>query len=240
VGIESGGVAEQLGTMSEHHWDRVEGGRREGGPPVTLDRGGLVRRGLVLSYATLAYNSLEAVLAIFAGIIASSVALVGFGADSLIELTASGTAIWRLHSERELRARERAERTSLRVIGVCFLALAAYVAADATASLVHRDRPEESPIGIVVATASLIVMPLLARAKRRVALSLGSGALVAEAKQTLFCTYLSGILLSGLVLNALLGWSWADPIAALAMVPIIAREGLEGIRGRSARGDGCC
>jgi divalent metal cation (Fe/Co/Zn/Cd) transporter len=203
------------------------------------DRGVLVRRGLVLTYATLVYNSLEGVLAIFAGVIAGSVALVGFGADSLIELTASSAAIWRLHSDRERTARDRAERTSLRVIGACFLALAAYVTAEATASLVHRDQPEESAIGIVIAAASLIVMPLLARAKRRVALALGSGALVAESKQTVLCTYLSGILLGGLVLNALAGWWWADPIAALAMVPIIAREGVEGIRGRSACGDAC-
>ena len=203
------------------------------------DRGVLVRRGLALTYATLVYNSLEGALAIFAGVIAGSVALVGFGADSLIELTASGAAIWRLHSDRDQAGRERAERTSLRLIGACFLALAAYVAADATTSLVHREQPEESPIGIVIASASLVVMPLLARAKRRVALELGSGALVAESKQTALCTYLSGILLGGLVLNALVGWWWADPVAALAMVPIIAREGLEGVRGRSACEDAC-
>lgn len=204
------------------------------------DRGILVRRGLALTCATLVYNCLEGALAIFAGVIAGSVALVGFGADSLIELTASGTAIWRLHSDRDHAARERAERTALRVIGACFLALAAYVAADATTALVQHEQPEESPIGIALAAASLIVMPLLARAKRRVALDLGSGALVAESKQTLLCTYLSAILLGGLVLNALVGWWWADPVAALGMVPIIAREGLEGVRGRSACGDACC
>jgi divalent metal cation (Fe/Co/Zn/Cd) transporter len=195
---------------------------------------------LALTRATLVYNSLEGALAIVAGAIAGSVALVGFGADSLIELTASAAAIWRLHSDRNRSARERAERISLRVIGACFLALAAYVAVDATVSLLHRDQPQESPIGIGIAAASLVAMPLLARAKRRVALALGSGALVAESKQTVLCTYLSGVLLGGLVLNALLGWWWADPLAALAMVPIIAREGVEGIQGRSACGDACC
>jgi divalent metal cation (Fe/Co/Zn/Cd) transporter len=206
---------------------------------MTPDRADLVRRGLALSYATLFYNSLEGVLAIFAGWMAGSVALVGFGADSLIELTAGTAAIWRLYSDRDLASRERSERTALRMIGASFLALAAYVAADAIASLVNRNEPEESVLGIVVASASLIVMPLLARAKRQVALGLSSGALAADAKQTVFCTYLSAILLAGLLLNALLGWWWADPVAALAMVPIITHEGVEGVRGRSACGDAC-
>jgi cation efflux family protein len=120
-----------------------------------------------------------------------------------------------------------------------FLALAAYVAVDATHALYTRTAPDESIVGIVLATLSLGVMPLLARAKERVARALGSGALVAEARQTIFCTYLSAILLAGLLLNAAVGWWWADPIAALVMVPIIAKEGLEGIRGRSACAD-CC
>jgi divalent metal cation (Fe/Co/Zn/Cd) transporter len=199
----------------------------------------VVRRGLQLSYATLAYNSLEGVIAIVAGVAAGSIALVGFGADSLIEVTASLTAIWRLRSDSDPGRRERSERISLRIIGILFLALSAYVAADATKSLIARQEPDPSPVGLVLAAASLVVMPLLANAKRRVAVAMGSGALAAESRQTMLCTYLSAILLGGLILNAALGWWWADPVAALIMVPIIAREGIEGVRGRVACVD-CC
>src|SRR6266545_5193355 len=199
----------------------------------------LVRRGLKLNYATLGYNSLEGLIAIGAGLAAGSIALVGFGLDSLIEVSASVAALWRLYSDPEERRRIRAEWITLRIIGGLFLALAAYVAADAGQALYTRSAPEESVVGIVLAAVSLGVMPLLARATRRVALAIGSGALVAEAQQTVFCTYLSAILLVGLVLNAVLGWWWADPLAALAMVPIIAKEGADGLRGRSACGD-CC
>jgi divalent metal cation (Fe/Co/Zn/Cd) transporter len=199
----------------------------------------LVRRGLQLSYATLAYNCLEGLIAILAGLAAGSIALVGFGADSLIEVTASLTAIWRLRSDSDAGHRERSERISLRIIGILFLALAGYVAADATQSLLTRQEPDASLVGLVLAGASLVVMPLLANAKRRVALAMGSGALAAESRQTMLCTYLSAILLVGLILNATLGWWWADPIAALVMVPIIAREGIEALRGRAACGD-CC
>jgi divalent metal cation (Fe/Co/Zn/Cd) transporter len=207
--------------------------------PLSLDRPALVRRSRWLNYATLAYNSLEGVLAIGAGLLAGSVALVGFGVDSLIELTASVTALWRLSADMDPARRERAEHVSLRIIGLCFLALALYVGVDAVRTLASRAAPERSWIGIVIAAASLLVMPLLARAKRSVALQLRSGALAAEAQQTLLCTYLSAILLGGLVLNAAAGWWWADPVAALAMVPIIAWEGIEGVRGRSACGDEC-
>jgi divalent metal cation (Fe/Co/Zn/Cd) transporter len=196
----------------------------------------LVRRGLNLSYATLAYNSLEGLIAIAAGIVAGSVALVSFGVDSVIELGASAAAIWRLHSDVDPARRQRAEQRTLRIVGVLFLALAVYVTYDAVDALLQREAPDESPIGIVLAAASLVVMPLLVRAKRRVARQLESHALEAEATQTLVCTYLSAILLGGLLLNALFGWWWADPLAALAMVPLIAREGLEGVRGR----DPCC
>jgi divalent metal cation (Fe/Co/Zn/Cd) transporter len=203
------------------------------------DRERLVRRGLVLSYATLLYNSLEGLIAIGAGLLAGSVALVGFGVDSAIELSASGAAIWRLRTDPDAERRERSERQTLRLVGVLFLALAVYVAADAGRTLWFREAPRESVVGILVAALSLVVMPLLARAKRRVAVALGSAALVAESQQTMICTYLSGILLGGLLLNAAVGWWWADPVAALAMVPLIAHEGLEALRGRDACGDGC-
>jgi divalent metal cation (Fe/Co/Zn/Cd) transporter len=203
-------------------------------------RAGLVRRGLRLGYITVLYNSLEAVIALLAGVLAGSVALVGFGADSLIEVTAGVTALWRLGRDVDPAQRQHAERFTLRTVGLCFLALAAYITWDSLKALIGQEPPRESVTGIVLAAASLIVMPLLARAKRKVALAMQSGALVAEAKQTALCTWLSAILLSGLVLNAVLGWWWADPMAALAMVPIIAREGWEGVRGRSACGDHCC
>lgn len=208
--------------------------------PVTApDRQRLVRRGLRLNWATALYNSLEGIIAIAAGLVAGSVALVGFGVDSVIELSASAAAIWRLRADLDPERREQSERLTLRIVGVLFLALAIYVAADAAKTLIAREPPRESPVGIGLAALSLVVMPLLARAKRRVAAAMGSRALVAESQQTLICTYLSAILLGGLLLNALAGWWWADPVAALGMAPLIAHEGIEALRGRDACGDQC-
>lgn len=205
-------------------------------PIAATDRQSVVRRGQWLTWATLMYNSVEALLSIGAGVAARSVALVGFGIDSLIELAASGAGLWRLHADIDPLARDRTERQTVRLIGLCFLALAVYVTVDAGHTLFGRRAPEGSVLGIVVAGASLIVMPVLARAKRRVAFKLASGALAAEAKQTQICAYLSAILLLGLALNAAVGWWWADPAAALAMVPLIAWEGLQALRGRTV----CC
>jgi divalent metal cation (Fe/Co/Zn/Cd) transporter len=206
---------------------------------VSMDRPALVRRSRRLNYATMLYNSLEGILAITAGLLAGSIALVGFGVDSFIELTAGGAALWRLHHDVNPVQRERTEYLTLRLIGLCFLALAIYIGVDAGQTLLRRTAPERSWVGIILAVASLAIMPLLARAKRATAMQLQSGALAAEAKQTMICTYLSAILLGGLGLNALLGWWWADPVAALAMIPLIAWEGVEGLRGRSACSDGC-
>lgn len=203
-------------------------------------RSELVARGLRLNWLTLAYNSIEGLIAIIAGVMAGSVALIGFGFDSVIEVTASGAAQWRLRADLVPARRERVERISLRVIGFSFLALGAYVTFDSIASLWTRERPETSWLGIALAAASLIVMPCLARAKRRVASGLASSALTADARQTTLCAYLSAILLGGLALNAMFGWWWADPVAALIMVPIIAREGIEGVRGRTACCDDAC
>ncbi len=200
--------------------------------PAAPDRERLVRRGLLLNWATALYNSLEGFVAIAAGLMAGSVALVGFGVDSAIELSASAAAIWRLHADLEPERRERSERRTLWLVGLSFLALALYVAVDAARTLLGREPVRESRVGIALAALSLVVMPLLARAKRRVAAAMGSRALAAESQQTLLCTYLSGILLAGLLLNALAGWWWADPVAALGMVPFIAHEGLEALRGR--------
>ena len=208
------------------------------GRALALDRERLVQRGLRLSYATALYNSLEGLIAIGAGLVAGSVALVGFGVDSLIELTASGAAIWRLRADLDAERRERSERLTLRIVGFSFLALALYVTVDATRTLVTEEEPRESVVGIALAALSLAVMPLLARAKRRVAVAMGSPALVAESQQTMICTYLSAILLGGLGLNAAMGWWWADPLAALGMVPFIAYEGVEALRGRDACGCG--
>jgi divalent metal cation (Fe/Co/Zn/Cd) transporter len=203
---------------------------------VTEDaRARLIRRGLRLNYTTIGYNLLEAVASIIAGLLAGSVALVGFGVDSAIEVTAAVAAQWRLRSDLDPARRERAERITLQVIGWSFLALAAYVLYDSGRTLWLRERPERSVAGIVILALSVVVMPLLARAKRRVAHGLASRALEADARQTSLCAYLSVIALVGVALNALVGWWWADPVSALAMVPIIVREGLEGIRGEE-----CC
>lgn len=198
------------------------------------ERAGLVRRGLWLSYATIAYNAIEGVVSLVAGLLAGSVALVGFGVDSVIEVTASGAAQWRLRADLDHARRERVERLTLRIIGWSFLVLAAYVVVDSARTLWLRERPERSVAGIVILALSVVVMPVLARAKRRVARAMSSRALEADAAQTSLCAYLSAIALAGVALNALLGWWWADPVAALAMVPIIAKEGVEGVRGQDS------
>jgi divalent metal cation (Fe/Co/Zn/Cd) transporter len=205
------------------------------GRAFMLDRGTVARRGRRLQYLTIAWNSVECVVALVAGFLAGSVALVGFGLDSAIEVTSSLAALWRLLQDSEEARRAVAERRALRVIGACFLLLAAYVLYDALATLVSARPPERSLTGLVLAALSLVVMPLLARAKRRIATRLESGALEAETRQTEICAYLSAILLAGLGLNAWLGWWWADPGAGLLMVPLIAREGAEALRGRT-----CC
>jgi divalent metal cation (Fe/Co/Zn/Cd) transporter len=198
-------------------------------------RTSFIKRGVTLEYFTIAYNSLEGLIALVAGFLAGSIALVSFGFDSVIEVTSGAALLWRLHADADEAWRERVERITLRIVGACFLALALYVGYEAVSSLAYHELPEHSVPGIFLAVASLIVMPLLARAKRKVARAVDSGALMADAKQTEFCTYLSAILLGGLLLNALFGWWWADPLAALVMVPIIAKEGIEALQG-----DTCC
>jgi divalent metal cation (Fe/Co/Zn/Cd) transporter len=196
-------------------------------------RPGLVRRGLWLNYLAIAYNTVEAIVSIAAGMVAGSVALVGFGVDSGIEVTASVAAQWRLRADIDPVRRERVERVTHRVIGASFLVLAAYVAVDSVTTLWAREAPEASTVGLVILVLSVLVMPVLARAKRRVARALQSRALEADAAQTSLCAYLSVIALAGVGLNAAFGWWWADPAAALAMVPIIGKEGIEGLRGEA-------
>ncbi len=199
------------------------------------DRTALVRRGQWLEYFTIAYNSLEGLISIVAGLIAGSVSLIGFGLDSLIEVTSGAALLWRLHHDSDHFRREQVERITLRIVGGCFIALALYIVYESGRTLIGREIPERSIPGIIVAAVSVVVMPLLARAKRRVAVGIGSGAMKADSRQTDFCTYLSAILLGGLLLNAVVGWWWADPVAALVMVPIIAKEGTDGLRGKA-----CC
>lgn len=205
----------------------------------TVDRTALIRRGRYLEYFTIVYNSLEGLIAVGAGLFAGSIALVGFGFDSLIEVTSGAVLLWRLHADVDEARRERVEAISLRLVGVCFMVLAAYVTYDSVRSLIKREAPEESLVGIILAAVSLVIMPLLVRAKRKVARAINSGALMADSKQTELCTYLSAILLAGLLLNALFGWWWADPVAALIMVPIIVKEGIEGLRGETCCDESC-
>ena len=196
------------------------------------DRAATVRRGRALEYFTIAWNSLEGIVAIVAGALAGSISLIGFGIDSFIEVTSGGALLWRMSVDRDVHNRERNERRTLQVVGLCFIALAVYVSSEAVADLSKRRIPESSFPGIVLAGASLIVMPLLSRAKRKVGQQLRSAAMHADARQAEFCTYLSAILLSGLLMNVLFGFWWADPIAALVMVPIITKEGIDALRGK--------
>jgi divalent metal cation (Fe/Co/Zn/Cd) transporter len=199
---------------------------------VTLNRPNLVRRGQLLEYFTIAYNSAEGLVSIVAGAIAGSLSLIGFGLDSLIEVASGAALLWRLHHDLNTSRREEVERMTLRIVGVCFVALALYILYDAGKALLFHEAPDRSVLGIIVAATSIVVMPLLARAKRRVASGIGSRAMMADSRQADFCTYLSAILLGGLLLNAVFHWWWADAVAALVMVPIIAKEGFESLKGK--------
>ncbi|HVP42911.1 MAG TPA: cation transporter [Terriglobales bacterium] len=201
-------------------------------PPITFDRAAVSRRGRRLEIFTILWNSAEAVVALVAGAVAGSISLVGFGIDSLIEVTSGAALLWRMGVDDDPARRERIEQKSLKIVGGCFVALALYIAYEAVETLWRHQAAERSLPGIVLAAVSLAAMPLLSRAKRRVAASLNSAAMAADAKQTEFCAYLSAILLAGLLLNAALGWWWADPVAALLMVPIIANEGREALTGK--------
>lgn len=196
------------------------------GPSPTTSHA--LRAGRRLEYLTLGWNILEGLVAVGAGVLAGSTALVGFGADSFIESVSGGVLLWRLQDD---GAHEKREELALRLVGVSFFLLAAYVAWEAGRALLLHELPETSWPGIVIAVLSLIVMPWLGRQKRAVAGDLASRALEADSHQTDLCAYLSAILLVGLLLNALFGWWWADPVAALVMVPIIANEGREAWEG---------
>jgi divalent metal cation (Fe/Co/Zn/Cd) transporter len=200
--------------------------------PTEEERDALVARGRRLEYITIAWNTFEAAVALASGIVAGSVALVGFGLDSAVETASAIILLWRLRAGQDAARREQSERTAHRLVGICFLLLAGYIAIESIRTLWRREAAVRSIPGILIALAAVIVMPLLARAKRRVAAQLGSRALHSDSRQADFCAYLSAILLVGLALQFTLGWWWADPVAALIMVPIIAHEGVQGLCGR--------
>ncbi len=193
----------------------------------------LQRRAVRLAWATIAWNVIEAFVAIAAGTAAGSIALVGFGLDSTVEVMSAVVIVWQFRGLAEER-----ERRALKLIAVGFFALAAYVAVRAIIDLAQRSEPKSSAVGMGLAIASLLVMPLLAKAKRRNGNAMGSATVVADSNQTRLCAYLSAILLGGLILNATVGWWWADPLAALAIAALAANEGREAWRGEAC--DDCC
>ncbi|MEU4614393.1 cation transporter [Streptomyces umbrinus] len=202
--------------------------------PTPARREALARRIRLLVAATITYNVVEAIAALTAGTMASSTALIGFGLDSVIEVSSAAAVAWQF-SARDHSIREAREHRTLRIISVSFFALAAYVAIDAVRALAGTGEADRSLPGIVIAALSLAVMPFLSAAQRRAGRELGSASAVADSKQTLLCTYLSAVLLAGLILNAALGWSWADPVAGLAIAAIAVKEGRDAWQGK-----GCC
>lgn len=201
---------------------------RAGGADRRLVLGRRARR---LALASVTYNVVEAVVAVGAGVAAGSVALVGFGLDSAIEVSSGLIVLWQFsHAVPEAR-----EQRALRLMAICFLALAAFVGIESGRALLRSAEADPSPVGIALAAVSVVVMPVLSWAQRRTGRQLGSGAVVADGTQTLLCTYLSAVLLLGLLLNATLGWTWADPVAGLVIAAVALREGMQAWRGES-----CC
>lgn len=203
------------------------------------ERQSLIKRGLLLQYLTLGYCGLEGIVGIVSGFACGSVALVGFGLDSAIEVTSGVASLARLKADGHSYWHDKMEKLSLKIIGVCFIALALYVAWESVEALIAHHVPEASMPGIFLAVSSVLIMPRLAKAKKNVAQNLGSAALNADSNQAVFCSYLSAILLLGLVFNTVLGCWWADSAAAICMVPIIGREGLLAIVGKSCN-NSCC
>ncbi|CAN5499474.1 cation transporter [soil metagenome] len=194
----------------------------------TISQPASTRTAVRLAWATIGWNVIEAVAAIAAGTAAGSIALVGFGLDSTVEVMSAAVIVWQFRG----LAHEREQR-ALRLIAISFFVLGAYVAVQAIVDLAGRARPDSSAVGIGIAAASLIVMPLLARLKRRAGQQMGSATVLADSKQTQLCTYLSAILLGGLILNATVGWWWADPVAAIAIATLAVNEGRQAWRGEA-------
>jgi divalent metal cation (Fe/Co/Zn/Cd) transporter len=208
-------------------------------PARTLTRDQAVRRARGLNRLTIGYNLVEMVVALAAGVIAGSVSLIGFGLDSGVEISTSLVLAWRLSREGQDGCRQDDDRRATKLIAICFWALAVWVGYEAVGQLVEQERPDASPIGMVIAALSLVLMPILARAKARLGAPLGSQAVVAEARQTELCAWLSGVVLVGLAANAWLGWWWADPVAAIGVAIIAGLEGLRSWRA-DALEDTCC
>ena len=208
-------------------------------PVGPQERAAAVQRAHLLNRITIGYNAAEGVIAVLAGVAASSVSLIGFGLDSAVEVSTSLVLAWRLHQERQSGCRAQDDRRATRAIAVCFAALALWIGYEAATQLLARERPSVSVVGIVVAGLSVVLMPLLARAKKRLGPTLGSQAVVSEARQTELCAYLSAVVLLGLGANALFGWWWADPIAALAIAAVAAYEAVGTWRAESLE-DTCC
>jgi len=197
----------------------------------------LLRRAALLQWVTVGHGAIEGTAALLASHRADSVALLGFGLDSMIEVLSASVVLWRIASLTGLRRWHLSERAGLRFVGVGFCVLSTSILYDASTSLFHREVPRESTFGILVAAASVLLMPFLGMAKDRIGGALHSNAMRADAKQTHFCAYLAGITLTGLILNMVLGWWWADSVAALVMAPIIGWEGIQSLRGKAC---GCC
>jgi divalent metal cation (Fe/Co/Zn/Cd) transporter len=191
----------------------------------------LIKKALTLEWILISYNILEGVFSILFGVFAGSVVLVGFGLDSFIEVSAAGIIVWRLSHRGTEEEETEKEKKALFFIGITFFLLAAYILYEAGGKLIRQEQTDSSTVGIVIATLSLIIMPILGLAKRKIARQIGSRALESDSTETLICAYLSFTLLLGLSLNALFGWWWADPVAALAMVYFIVKEGREAVRG---------
>jgi divalent metal cation (Fe/Co/Zn/Cd) transporter len=207
--------------------------------PTTAGRAEAVRRATLLNRFTLTYNAVEAAVALTAGVLAGSVGLVGFGLDSVVEVSASLVLTWRLAAEHRGGCTQDTDRRATRAIAICFVALAGYVAVDAVRRLTAGEHPDSAVVGVVLTAVSLLVMPFLASAKKNLALALGSRAQEAEANQTQLCAYMSAVVLAGLVANAALGWWWADPIAALGIAALAATEAVRTWRADSIA-DTCC
>jgi cation diffusion facilitator family transporter len=200
-----------------------------------------LKRGIRLEYVTVGWNVLEGMIAVAAGIAAGSIALVGFGVDSFVETISGTVIIWRLmaetRGEHDDDAIERIEQRAERLVGIAFLLLAAYVAFEAVRTLINKEAPDASPVGIALTAVSIVVMLWLARAKRRIGEALGSRAMIADAQQTYACWYLSVVALAGLAINAAFGFWWADPLAALGITVLLVREGVEALRGEEEEGE---
>ena len=196
---------------------------------ASTGRAALVRRGVALEIFTLVWMTGEAAVAVVAGVVAGSVALLAFGIDSVIEFVAALVVLRAFRADQTGRAGGGGERRTLRVIGVTFVLLAAYIVADAAYTLIAASKPEGSAAGVAVSAAALLVMPTLSALKRRTGNRLGSQMLLADAAESLFCAYLSATVLAGLIFNAAFGWWWADPVAALLVVPLVMKEGREAL-----------